>query len=325
MDMMNINKFIAVQDDGENVLGKILYYSLSSILIEKTRLEQICEEIQFPYTPSRRLARADAFRSATGDIYDSKTTKSADGIQVYKIYCRDNQSERGVLSRELVKETLGSKTNQYKKLANLTYSKDYGMSYDDLMYDEHIDPLDYCREAEELFELYQACAGRKQVETLLESFVDSLSAVKLLAHGKMYFIPREHIHRLDVFEDLIGLLEANNRHQNKNRLPMDANSMYVVDDAKQREKMAAAFYRSVKREILEYQDRANYLIQSGSQSASIMERWVLKIESLEAKKREYEQILHRELTEIDDDFGSLKYISQELQIRARGIRLSKAA
>lgn len=68
--------------------------------------------------------------------------------------------------------------------------------------------------------------------------------------------------------------------------------------------MAAAFYRSVKREILEYQDRANYLIQSGSQSASIMERWVLKIESLEAKKREYEQILHRELTEIDDDFAS---------------------
>ena len=101
--------------------------------------------------------------------------------------------------------------------------------------------------------------------------------------------------------------------------------MFVVDDAKQREKMASAFYRSVRREISEYQERANYLIQTGSQSPAIMERWVVKIESLEQKKREYEAILQRELNAIDDDFSTLNYLSQELQIRARGLRRSKAA
>jgi len=325
MSLMNMNNFAAVQNDGEGVLGKLLYYSLSSILIDKDKLEEICAQINFPYTASRRVALADAFRSATGDIYESKTVKGPFGTQVYKVYCRDNQSTRDTISRELVKETLDSRSNEYKKLANITFSRDYGMSYGDMVYDEHVDPMEYCREAEDLFELYQSCAGRKQVETLLESFVASLQAVKLLSHGKMYFVPRAYMHRLAVFEDLIVMLEENNRHKNKNRLPMDANSMFVVDDDKQRGKMAAAFYRSVRREIAEYQERANHLIQSGSQSAAIMERWITRIDGLSGKKREYEDVLKRELHELDDDFASLGYLSQELQIRARGIRLNKAA
>ena len=325
MDNNKMNGFIAVQDDGESVLGKILYYSLSSVLIEKETLARICEDIGFPCNAGKRTASADAFRSATGDIYESKTVQGLYGTEVIKIYCRDNQAEKGAISRELIKETLDARSNDYKKLANITFSKDNGMDYGDFVYDEHVDPMDYCREAAELFELYQVCAGRKQIETVLESFVDSLSAVKLVAHGKMYFVPREHMHRLDIFEDLIVQIEANNQHKNKSRLPMDANSMYVVDDAKQREKMTAAFYRSVKREIADYTERANYLIQSGSQSAAIMDRWVVKIEGLEQKKREYEEILKRELNAIDDEFSSLGYLSQELQIRAQGIRRSKAA
>lgn len=322
---MEMNNLISVTKDGEGVLGKILYYSLSSVLIDKEQLARICEDIGFPYKSNRRVALADAFRSATGDIYDTKTVKGDFGTEVFKVYCRDNASERDVISRELVKETLDTRTNEYRKLANLTYSKDMGMSYGDLVYDQHVEPLDYCREAEQFFELYQTCAGRKQIETLLEAFVDSLQAVKLLAHGKMYFVPREHMHRLDLFEDLIQMIEAHNQHRNKFRLPMDANSLFVVDDQKQREKMAAAFYRAVRREIAEYQERASHLIQTGSQSAAIMERWVMKIEGLSAKKREYEDVLKRELNGLDDDFTSLNFLSQELQLRARGIRRNNAA
>ena len=95
MDNVQIGKFIAVNDDGEGVLGKILYYTLSSVLIDKDILAQICEDIGFPYPGGRRLALADAFRSATGDIYDAKTAQGANGSEIFKIYCRDNQSEKG--------------------------------------------------------------------------------------------------------------------------------------------------------------------------------------------------------------------------------------
>ena len=325
MNMLNMKDYMAVQSDGEGVLGKILYYSLSGVLVDKQKLAEECETIGLPYNGGKRLALADAFRSATGDIYESKIVSLYGENRTIKIYCRDNKSGQGEISRELIKETLDSKTNDYKKLANLTFSQDYGFSYGDLVYDEHVEPRDYCTQAENLYDLYQRCAGRKQIETILEAFIESLHAVKVISHGKMFFVPRDYMDKLDVFEDFISVLEENNLHRNKGRMPLDANSMYVVDDEKQRQKMASAFYRSVKKDIVAYTERAGHLITTGSQSPAIMERWVLKIDALRSKKREYEEILHQELNEIDDDFQSLVFLAQELQIRSRGIRMHKAA
>lgn len=42
-----------------------------------------------------------------------------------------------------------------------------------------------------------------------------------------------------------------------------------------------------------------------------MDRWVLKIQALEEKKRHYESVLHRELYGWDDKFATLKFMSQE--------------
>ena len=66
-----------------------------------------------------------------------------------------------------------------------------------------------------------------------------------------------------------------------------------------------------------------YLIKNGSRSPVILERWVLKIAALEEKKRHYEGILRRELDGLDDEFGDLRLLSQELTIRARGLRAKK--
>ena len=51
----------------------------------------------------------------------------------------------------------------------------------------------------------------------------------------------------------------------------------------------------------------------------------MKIRALEERKRHYEQVLRRELDGLDDEFGTLKFLSQELQIRAQNIRVQKAA
>ena len=64
----------------------------------------------------------------------------------------------------------------------------------------------------------------------------------------------------------------------------------------------------------------HYLIKSSSQSPAVMERWVLKVQALEEKKRHYEGVLQRELDGLDDEFSFLKLLSQELQVRAKSIR-----
>ena len=147
-----------------------------------------------------------------------------------------------MISRELVKETVREDTNEYKKMANISFSKDGGIfSYDNLVSDPHVDPLSYCLEAQRLFELYQTCVGRRQIETVLQNYVESMQAVKA-ARGHLYFVPRDYMAKLNLFEDFVKLLEDNNQFQRSGRVPLDANSMFVVDDAKQREKMASAFY-----------------------------------------------------------------------------------
>lgn len=313
--------FAAVSRNGGEVLGKVLYYSLSSILIDRDELAKLCDAVDFPGGRSDRTAFADAFRSATGDIYERRVIKTDNGPQVFKVYCRDNKGTNGsVVSRELVKETIHENTNEYRKLANITFNKNSKIfSYDNLAPDSHIDPLPFCLEAERLFELYQHCAGRRQIETLLENYVDSMRAVKI-GRGHLFFVPRDFMPRLQVFEDFVELLEEHNQLNRPNRDPLAVNSIFVVDDDKQRRKMAAAFYRSVRREIAEYEERITHLIQNGSQSAKIMDRWILRIQALEEKKHNYEDILKRELTDLDDEFTSLRYLSDELRIRAAGLR-----
>ncbi len=39
--------------------------------------------------------------------------------RIYKIYCRDNQGGAGIISRELVKETLGADTNNEKRRVDI--------------------------------------------------------------------------------------------------------------------------------------------------------------------------------------------------------------
>ena len=84
--------------------------------------------------------------------------------------------------------------------------------------------------------------------------------------------------------------------------------------------MAGGFYDAVKKEIELYNEKLEYLIKSGSQSPSIMNRWVLKVQELEGKKRNYEEILRRDFDSLDSDFDLLRLQAQELQVRANRLR-----
>ena len=322
-NIFDMHDFVAAgQGDKEHMLGKFLYFSLANLLVEKGQLSKLCEDMGIPYAGGTRVSVSDAFRSATGDIRERIPVMSMGETNIYLAYCRDNKHAPDVLSRELVKETLNQKTNNYEKLANISYDKRDGVfRAENLVPDDAVDVPACCRRAEELFELYQKCANRKQIETICVNYLRNSEATKLSITGHMYFVPRTHMDKVDVFEDFITLLGGFNQKDT----PLMVNSFYIIDDEKQRSKMTEEFYAAVKKEIAEYQERADYFIKSGSQSPAVMERWVLKIQALEEKKKHYEGVLRRELDGLDDEFAMLKFLSQELQVRAQSIRFQKVA
>ena len=83
--------------------------------------------------------------------------------------------------------------------------------------------------------------------------------------GHMYFVPHTFMERVDIFEDFITLLSG----LNKKQTPLLVNSFYIIDDAKQRDKMTEEFYLAVKKEIAAYQEKCDYLIKSSSQSPAV--------------------------------------------------------
>lgn len=310
----------AAGDHKEHMLGKFLYFSLSNLLVEKNALSKLCENMGIPYSGGTRLSVSDAFRSATGDIHERIPVTTARQTNIYLVYCRDNKHTASVLSRELIKETLNQQTNRYEKLANISYDKKDGVfRCDNLVPDDAVDVRGYCRRAEELFELYQKCANRKQVETICTNYLRSLEATKLSITGHMYFVPRPYMEKVDLFEDFVTMLSSLNIKSS----PLMVNSFYIIDNAKQRDKVAEEFYLAVKKEIAAYQEKCDYFIKSGSNSPAIMDRWVLKVQALEERKRHYEAVLCRELNGVDDEFSTLKFLAQELQTRANNIRLQK--
>ena len=117
---VNLSEIMTTASDGEGVLGKIVFYGLGGIMIDREEFERLRAACQFSAPTNFRSTPADAFRSATGDLHD----RLVRGTQIYKVYCRENRQRCHTISRELILEAVDSTTNLYTKLANIVLDKD---------------------------------------------------------------------------------------------------------------------------------------------------------------------------------------------------------
>lgn len=130
-----------------------------------------------------------------------------------------------------------------------------------------------------------------------------------------------HQGMLDILEDYIDALAK----YNLNSGLVMANSMFVVDDEKQRSKMTEEFYINYKRDIDMYSQKIQNFIDNGCDSKAVIERWINKVKSLQAKKAIYENVLKRQLDDLDNDFALLKMQSNELAVRKNDNQMKIAA
>lgn len=321
----NLQNYMAINtEDGkiQEIMGKYMYYSLPKLIVKAERVKEICRQIGFPIEVNENISATDAFRSATGEIYDRIEETENGGVKIVKIYCRDNKrANTDVLSRELVEETLYETTNSYKKLANLSLDKTSGeLILSDVDYSSDRDIRGYFDKAQDLFQLYQNCIGNRSIETMADKYISGLHATAISARGHHYFVPKAYMHGITLLEDFMELVAKENLFTYANKRDskyISINSMYVADDEKQRGKMAHEFYRDMGNEIETYQKRILNLIRNGSSSQKILDRWELKIQSLESKKREYEGILKQDLSGIDEEFTMLRDICDQFKFAVK--------
>lgn len=329
----NLQNYMAINtEDGkiQEIMGKYMYYSLPKLIVKAERVKEICRQIGFPIEVNENISATDAFRSATGEIYDRIEETENGGVKIVKIYCRDNKrANTDVLSRELVEETLYETTNSYKKLANFSLDKVSGeLILSDVDYSSDRDIRGYFDKAQDLFQLYQNCIGNRSIETMADKYISGLRTTAISARGHHYFVPKMYMHGIALLEDFMELVANENLFTYANKRDskyISINSMYVADDEKQRGKMAHEFYRDMGNEIEIYQKRIMNLIRNGSSSQKILDRWEIKIQSLESKKREYEGILKQNLSGIDEEFTMLRDICDQFKLKVRKSQVFGAA
>ena len=311
--MSNMENFIAVQEKTDGIIGKFLYYSTSNILIERSKFIEIGQSFGLPKYKPAKDSKSGIYRTATTAIKDRIQVKDGNGTQEYRIYCRDNKKEDTThIYRELVKETMNSRTNEYKKLANIIFDKETETIYcDNKVYDVDVNVQEYCRRAMELYERLCTCYTTDHVESVIQDQLDRMQANKISIHGNLYFIPNPYLPLLNILEDYI---DAISKHNLNDGLVM-SNSMFVVDDERQRQKMTEEFYANYKRDIEFYQQRVQHFIDSGCDSKAVIGRWIQKIQDLQQKKKIYEDVLKRQLDALNSDYAMLQMQSEELRIR----------
>lgn len=312
--MKNMESLMAVHQNSEGIIGKFFYYSTSSILIPKTKFIEIGQAYGLPKFKPAKESRASAYRCATTALKDRVTVKGSDGTShIYRIYCRDNKKEDAkYITRELVKETLNSRTNEYKKLANICFDKENEIVIvENEVYDSDVNVRNYCLKAEELYERYCNCYTSDQVDSVIVDMLCRMQANSISIKGNLFFIPKQYLSLLNLLEDYIESLSKENLNTNL----VHSNSMFVVDDERQCQKMTDEFYANYKRDIEFYQERIQHFIDNGCDSQAVIQRWLQKINALQMKKQTYEEILQRQLDDLNSDYAMLQMQGQELAVR----------
>ena len=310
---MQMNNFMAVHDNAEGIIGKFFYYSTSNLLVPKAKFIEIGEAFGLPKVKPAKESKAGAYRNATTAIKDRVTVKGATGTQVYRIYCRDNKKEDAkYITRELVKETLNSRTNEYQKLANICFDKENEIIFvENEVMDPDVDVHAYCQQAQELYVRYCTCYTADQVDAVIDDILSRVQANKISIHGNLFFIPKQFLPLLNLLEDYIAAIGEHNLNVGT----VMSNSMFVVDDERQCQKMTDEFYANYKKDIELYQDRVQHFINSGCESPAVIKRWLEKINALQQKKATYEEILRRRLDDLEQDYRMLQMQGQELAVR----------
>lgn len=305
-------------DDEFMRLGKMVYYSLSDVLIDLAEFEKIRAACNIGGRAGTRISAANAFRAATGDVKGRVEIGGYSG----KVYFRDNKQRKGWISRELVMEEPDDHTNLYTKVANVVFNRNTeALSLENVSGASPVNAQDFYVQVCDLYEKYRRCVNRRQVETVATNILAEMNAIKIQTHGHMYFVPRSSMTYVSMFEDFIETLDKHTQNEGS----LVVNSLFVVNDEKQRQKMTSDFYAAIRKEIEMYDESVRHLIDTGCQSAAIMNRWIAKIKALNEKRRMYENLFRDQLNEVNGEFSTLQGLSQELQIRVNSSLLKKCA
>lgn len=334
----DMNSFVAVKENnsnGSNIIGKLIYYTIGRTLIKEGKVRQIVRDCDIDISKlNSKYTNTHTFKSVTKMLEQKRKVVKPNGqIEVYNIRILDNEKENQgkKLVREIKKEVIKEKKNQFIYLGNFTYDKeidainaekeklklkpvgfavDYNINASKAT-EIDFDLKDECNNIIRLYDYAKDCYNENRLVTFVDNYVThELDASPVNIHGKLFFIPifkNEELVKLEQFMTMIQ--EANEVKGN-----ISFASIPVMDDEKYIKEYTKEFYAMAEEELEIYQKKLSAFIQNKKYSGKVLDGWLKKIDKFIEKKAKYEEVFKRNLSEIDEDIAIIERQVRELQI-----------
>jgi len=201
------NNLIALKGgNNENILGNLVWFSVSDLDILREDLVKLAQHASLPekYVPAP-IRPTDAFRRATSEVGG---VINAGGDQTTVLMVREVLSDEERVVRHLIKEVRDKKNVRlsYDQVGVIEFDRRAeavtGAAYED-------SAKSAVAKAKKLFDRYRDYYGADHIRRMLKAALDDCQAVGVRPSGGVYFVPRQYEKTAKALSSLIKTLPGN--------------------------------------------------------------------------------------------------------------------
>jgi hypothetical protein len=209
MSRIRLTDLSAVQLEDKNnieVLGFMAWYSIGEQLINRETLREYLVEsgLDDGYMPAE-IRIPDAFRRASKAV-ECKKESNEEGV-FYRYLVREVVSDRKMIQRNIVKETVDSKTARLKyaeKEAILVLEKEEGVLRIASVTEEG---SRLGQQVADLFQQYKSYHDARAIRSMCLTILKSMSPTSMRSSGGVYFVPAKYQEKLSQMIQFIRLVD----------------------------------------------------------------------------------------------------------------------
>lgn len=202
-------KVIATKQEGDNQLGYIFWYSVTSdVEVTRIELQQHFNTIGIDeaWLPNE-IRPSDAFRRATKEIQRKKVPTNNPNI-FQNFLVREVYSDNKVVQRNIVIEEVdqsGKRLNYDPKATVMTLVKE---NNDFEITSDNTTAKELAMEAKQRFQKYIDYYSAQQLRVMVNKYLSSLAPTAVRANGGVYFVPQTYATELKKLQLLCKILQS---------------------------------------------------------------------------------------------------------------------
>lgn len=215
MNLLNVKEkiqnkeVVATVDEGNNQLGYIFWYSITSeVEVTRIDLQQHFSKIDIDenWLPNE-IRPSDAFRRATTEVQRKKVPTNDPNI-FQNFLVREVYSDNKMVQRNIVIETVdqsGKRLDYNSKATVMTLLKD---SNEFNISSENSRAYELAYEAKQRFSKYINYYSAQQLRVMVSKYLSSLAPTAVRPNGGVYFVPQSFATELKKLELLCEFLQS---------------------------------------------------------------------------------------------------------------------